>query len=338
MKAKKKLSICFVIWNTKKCGGVKIILELANRLLVCGYQVKILAIAGNRLTWFPLKIKIDPFFNFRWITCKYDILVATFWPTAYFSLLLRAKKKLYFVQGWETDFYPHPLIRYLVFSTLKLPYIIFTISNFLHKKISAASSRKLYILPCTIDRFLFHPLQGGKSHKAKKGKRILSVVSSYDIFKGLPDLIWIARLLKEKHPSWKFILISFEKNPPAKVFDEFISDPSPSILAREYQRADVFLQTSKVEGFPLPPLEAMSCGCPGVLTDSGGVKEYARNNYNCLLAKNAEEIVRKKMVERIVENQRFREKLAKNGLETAKKFSWDKTINFWEKYLRKIYK
>ena len=38
-----------------------------------------------------------------------------------------------------------------------------------------------------------------------------------------------------------------------------------------------------VEGMPLPPLEAMACGCAVVVTDNGGINEYIKDGVNGLI-------------------------------------------------------
>jgi glycosyltransferase involved in cell wall biosynthesis len=45
----------------------------------------------------------------------------------------------------------------------------------------------------------------------------------------------------------------------------------------------VHFDGSDFQAFGLPALEAMACGAVSVLTDAGGVREYARDGENCLL-------------------------------------------------------
>ncbi len=56
-------------------------------------------------------------------------------------------------------------------------------------------------------------------------------------------------------------------------------------LAARMGSSRYFLSLDVMEGFGLPMLEAMSCGCVVVGWDSGGCREYARSGSNCLLAR-----------------------------------------------------
>jgi glycosyltransferase involved in cell wall biosynthesis len=48
---------------------------------------------------------------------------------------------------------------------------------------------------------------------------------------------------------------------------------SREILTAAYRRADVLLQTSDAEGFGLPPVEAMACGCQVIASDLAVLRE-----------------------------------------------------------------
>ena len=89
-----------------------------------------------------------------------------------------------------------------------------------------------------------------------------------------------------------------------------------------YNKSLIFISTSWWEGFGLPGLEAMACGCAVITSDSGGCREYAVDRENCLYftPKNNEELAEK--IETLVTNFDFAKKLSEKGMKTAKKFSW----------------
>lgn len=61
------------------------------------------------------------------------------------------------------------------------------------------------------------------------------------------------------------------------VFDEIVTLPflDRRVLAAVYRRCNVLLQTSEAEGFGLPVIEAITCGCPVVATDLPVTRELA---------------------------------------------------------------
>lgn len=60
--------------------------------------------------------------------------------------------------------------------------------------------------------------------------------------------------------------------------------PQPA-LADRFREARYFLSLDAMEGFGLPMLEAMSCGCAVAGWDSGGCREFALPGTNALLAR-----------------------------------------------------
>ena len=62
------------------------------------------------------------------------------------------------------------------------------------------------------------------------------------------------------------------------------SPPQETIVEQIYNRSRVFLNSSRVEGFGLPCIEAMACGCALVTTDNGGSRDYAMHDETALVA------------------------------------------------------
>jgi glycosyltransferase involved in cell wall biosynthesis len=91
-------------------------------------------------------------------------------------------------------------------------------------------------------------------------------------------------------------------------------------LAKLYSMADVFLDGSSFQGFGRPALEAMACGAACVLTEVGGVTEYARDGKNCLLAPPERPVVFADNILRILADENLKANLIAGGFETAKEY------------------
>ena len=94
-------------------------------------------------------------------------------------------------------------------------------------------------------------------------------------------------------------------------------------IVRLYNTADLFVRMVGYEGFGLPPLEAMSCGCPVVASNVASLPEVVGKAGILINPNNLEEWVEK--IYYILTHEDFRQNIIKKGLEQAKKFSWEKT-------------
>jgi len=98
--------------------------------------------------------------------------------------------------------------------------------------------------------------------------------------------------------------------------------PTQDLVAL-YNLATVFVMPSLYEGFGLPILEAMSCGCPVVTTKMGSIPEVVGNAAYYVDAYDINEIANG--IGEVYFNQKLQKELSQKGLMRAKKFSWQKT-------------
>jgi glycosyltransferase involved in cell wall biosynthesis len=94
------------------------------------------------------------------------------------------------------------------------------------------------------------------------------------------------------------------------------------VLADLYRRASLFVYPSKYEGFGIPPLEAMSFGCPVVCSNSGSLPEVVGDAAETFDPTSDEALG--VAVERVLNDSMFRERLIRRGHERVRLFSWQR--------------
>ena len=95
-------------------------------------------------------------------------------------------------------------------------------------------------------------------------------------------------------------------------------------LASIYSNANSFYYMSFYEGFGLPPLEAMQCGTPSVVSETSSLPEVVGEAGILLDPKDQESLV--KSMWKLYSDEVYRNELSEKSLEQAKKFSWEKTV------------
>jgi len=90
-----------------------------------------------------------------------------------------------------------------------------------------------------------------------------------------------------------------------------------------YSGADAFVFPSLYEGFGLPPLEAMACGCPVIVSKTTSLPEvcgdaaYYIDPYSIGSITDA--------INKVLTDDTLRQLLREKGLKRAKLFSWEKS-------------
>lgn len=97
---------------------------------------------------------------------------------------------------------------------------------------------------------------------------------------------------------------------------------SDNILADLYSSAAAFVYPSLYEGFGMPPLEAMSCDCPVVCSNTSSLPEVVGDAAE-MFDPTDEEALRV-AIERVVFSETYRQELTCRGRARLAYFSWDK--------------
>lgn len=99
----------------------------------------------------------------------------------------------------------------------------------------------------------------------------------------------------------------------------YVDDQDMPVL---YNLADLFVYPSLYEGFGLPPLEAMACGCPVISSNVSSLPEVVGDASFMVDPYNVEELA--KTIYEVLTNNKLREEKILKGFERKKLFSWEK--------------
>jgi len=269
-----------------------------------------------------------------------------FEPNFIFIDSIKSKKRVVSVFDFSFDLYPewHPKDRVLYFkenfwNSIKKADIIIMPSNFIyHEAISKYEFDKsiLRVVYPGVDHDIFREYSSDLvkrvCEKYKLPENFILFVGSIEPRKNLKNLILAYNLLPESlkrdfslvltgFSGWKNSEIMGLLNKNNKViYTGYVSEIE---LALIYNKASVFVFPSFYEGFGLPPLEAMACGCPVIVSDSASLPEVCGDSALYVNPKEPESIANSIM--KIIEDTELRNQLVRKGIERAKNFRWENT-------------
>lgn len=198
-----------------------------------------------------------------------DVVIATWWETAEWAAALSPSKgrKFYFVQHHET--HPsQPVER--VRATYRLPLQKIAVARWLSDVMRDEYGDPTTILvPNSVDHGQFHA-----PPRVKQSRPTVGFLYSSTEFKRVGVALEAVAQLRRRVPNLRVLSFGAEKPDHHNIKDiEYSEDPPQEKLREIYATSDVWLTTSRSEGFNLPAMEAMACRTPVVSTRTGWPEE-----------------------------------------------------------------
>ena len=336
------MKIAFPMFGMNKVGGNKVIVRLADVLCNRGHEVSIVIPrkrASSVLRTLAEIVEVEPFpllkyslptimpaasFPLAKKLRGFDAIIANYAPTCLPTKLADGEevKQYYLVQHDETKFFSRFSLEYWV---TRLSYRAFesgrilVVSKWLQDLIRKRSGIEATLVPPGIDHDVFYP----RKRSAHSGSQIL-VLARDEKWRGMSVFIEAMEIVTRKVPD-VMILAAGQSSKRYKTgcLIEYVQ-PSDAQLAELYSSCDVFVLPSFVEGLPVPPLEAMSCGDAVVVTDCLGTRDYAVDGHNCLVVPPRNPSSLSDAILRILGENGLAERLRRNGPSSAASWTYER--------------
>ncbi len=349
------MKITFIISSLGSGGAERVLSILVNKL-VNNHNVTIITLANNK-SFYPLDnkikhIKLDLLkesknilqsllnsFNRIKILTKTikqenpDIVISFMTHTNILAIIASkiARGKIIISERTAYDFYNSKILNLI-------RRIIYPFSDMLITQTKA--DKKNYTFLKNI-KVIYNPLETKECDTNKKDKIILGV-GRLDNQKGFELLIEVFSQIKKD--DWKLIIVGDgqERNNLENLIKKLQAQNIELIgktkeIFKWYEKASIFVLSSKKEGFPNVLIEAMSCGCASIAFDCPyGPGEIIEDGVNGILVENQNQQRLKEAIERLINDKDLREKFSYEAIKVREKYSVEKIVKEWEKVIGEV--
>lgn len=353
-------SVLFLLPSVKIGGGNRVVFELANGLIekypveiwypggaggcyyktAPGVQVRAIGLAGDDLIIRAVNI-ILLFLGVNLSANRFKHIISTGQILGPLLVFIPGATVYNFIQADDLLIFSDlALLRnkfiygiYKLFTRLSYRYpnvrFIFN-SGYSHRRFLKNSSRsnapRALVRP-GIDPAVFNHDRRQKTGGGKKLR--LAYLGRFHPVKGLQTMITAFGLLPEDTKQKLTVtLVSHDNLTAYDIPREWRveSPPNDTALAKILRSSDLFVSTSLSEGFGLPALEAMACGCAVILSQNGGSWEYARPGQNCLAYHPRDGRALARHIIRLVDDEKLRKQISHQSVMTAGHFTWRRSL------------
>jgi len=352
------MTITFIIPFIGVGGGIKAVFEFANELKKLGHNVSVIYPLmamplghkwydirnfasrvkktiinyknGPKVNWFNLRAKLVGVPNLaeKYIP-KADIIVATWWETAYYVNKYNQDKgqKFYLVQHYEVWGGPKEKVDQSYKLGLKMIIHSTWLKNILENKLHLRVEDLILHAP---DRNQFYLEDNFRKNKV----RVLMPYRA-ETWKASNIGIEAFEKAKAKFLDIELVMYGLKYSDLVPKCAEFHLLPSLDELRNIYNSCDIFLFSSECEGFGMPPLEAMACKIPVITTNVGAVADYTIPGKTALVSEPGDVNSLAQNLISLIENPKLRQKIGNLGYEYTKHITWERAAIKIEKVFKK---
>jgi glycosyltransferase involved in cell wall biosynthesis len=230
------------------------------------------------------------------------------------------------------------LARYFNRNSIRQADAVVTISKYSKQEILktfGVDERKVHVVYCGPGSFSGFTDGGSDLLKSRYGlsrayilfvstieprKNLISLVKAYEILKDryaiAEDLVVIGRR------GWDYAeTLEYIERSPARDCIRMLGFVPVSDLGCFYRNARLFVYPSHMEGFGIPPLEAMQCGCPTLASNTSSLPEVMTHPSMMFGPSDVDRIATLSI--RLLREPAAREENVRLGAENARRFSWE---------------
>ena len=355
-------NITFVMWGLGGSGAELVIYRIADQLAKEGHTVNLVSLVGWNYSGynptryanvFTQKKFLRPLFSiqyllefdrrfkkFGWSTTlfyetnirilaslakkvKSDIIIATSWYTI-IPTIMAGGKYVFFQDNMDAYFlydYWKGVKKYAE-KALSSDITFLSISNYTDNTIKQFNSKGKIL---RVGTFIPDEFFRAQFVKPSQRKKMVMTIARANPLKGFDIFVKAMNEIYKKRNDFEIHIVNSDNVSLGDLGFKYVEHPRLSWkeLAILYASSYVFVYTSRLESFGLPPVEAMACGTPVVMTRTEGSKEYGIHNHNSLIAEVDDYKKIAEYVEYLLDNPSEADRLSSGAIETAKKFRFE---------------
>ena len=353
------MRIAFLLSSLYLSGGVRAVIEYANRLAARGHDCTLVIPGGTRhphmarevspqVSIIESRVPLPAAKGYSFTHAKLawslarivprsDILFSTHTPTTISTLLagrvLGKGKMVWLYMDYPGMFAGRPVEARLLRHALRWHDLSVTISENETETLRSFGPGRVETVRMGLSHIdLWRPTP--IDQRPANARRTLLYVGDARPRKGLQDFLDAAALVYAQRQDICLRIVCKDAcTVETPVPHTLIHHPTDAELADLYASSDLFVSTSWWEGLGVPPLEAMASATPVVMTDTGGSREYARHEQNCLLVPIKQPAAVAAAILRVLDDPALARRLSANGPPTAAQIDWEVVADGMEQRL-----
>lgn len=345
---KERMTITFPIITLSIGGAQRMLAEMVNGLSAKGHKVIVLMPTNGALNY-SINAKIvrtkQPYTILESDYPKADVIVSNFYtivPSAHQASLNGKGVHVRLSLCYEPSFLPENQIS---FPTYHISKHIVVLSNWQKQLIALNHGHQAHIVPVGVGS-VFKNMHIRETQEQLQISAIMRrPEGGYSWHREQDYLIQQLEIVQARYPHVRINLMSppeeFHSSPLLQGIKanhptfRYLTPGYDGAMAYHYNETDIFVNSSTYDSASLPGLEAMRCGAALVTTYNGGNMDYCRHEQNGLMSYRYENRLAAD-ISRLIEDGDLRRRLAAAGELEAAKWTWERSVNAFEKAINEI--